>query len=162
MAFIGDTPPDPAAATMLRFAGNCTTNVLVTKLDADHIELELRLTPRRLPHEGSLTINCRWERRGLALTDERCVDLTRSSTPPMVSQGALVAALLDALGLSDTDIDDDEALRATLHNAIVTVRVRLIAVTAMIAGADNGGALRPRGHRLQYVPLIVRFLPVLQ
>ena len=54
----GAVPP-ASAATMLRFAGNCTTAISVTALDAVHIELELRLLPHRLPREGAMPIFCR-------------------------------------------------------------------------------------------------------
>ena len=82
--------------------------------------------------------------------------------PPPAGPGALVRALLDALGRGDIDIDCDTSLRAALHDAVVTARVRLITVNVIVMGTDNDGVMRRRGHRVQYVPLIVRFLPVLQ
>jgi len=85
---IGDALCEPASATLLRFAGNCTATV--------------------------------------------------SATPTLMS------------------------LRAALHDAVVTARVRLVTVTAIVMGADSDSNIRPHGHRVQYVPLIVRFLPVLQ
>jgi hypothetical protein len=120
------------------------------------------MTPRLPPREGSLTVNCLWARRETTLCDRQCVDLSRSSTPPAARPGALVRALLDALGRGDTDIDCDTSLRAALHDAVVTARVRLVSATAIVMGIDSDGVMRRRGHRVQYVPLIVRFLPVLQ
>jgi hypothetical protein len=105
--YIGDAPLEPGSAAWLRFEGNCTAAVSVTALDAVRIGLELQMTPRLPPHEGSLTVNCLWARRGTALFDRQCVDLTRSSTPPPERPGALIRALLDALGRGDTDINCD-------------------------------------------------------
>jgi hypothetical protein len=85
---IGDAPCEPASATLLRFAGNCTATV--------------------------------------------------SATPTLSS------------------------LRAALHDAVVTAGVRLVSITAIVMSADCEGYKGLRGHRVQYVPLIVRFLPVLQ
>ena len=159
---IGDAPCEPHSGTLLRFAGNCTATVSIKELHPARIGLELHMTPKRPPREGSLTVNCQWQRRGTALVDRQCVDLSRSSTPPAARPGALVRALLDALGRGDTDIDCDTSLRAALHDAIVTARVRLVSATAIVMGIDSDGVMRRRGHRVQYVPTIVRFLPVLQ
>jgi hypothetical protein len=159
---IGDAPCEPHSGTLLRFGGNCTATVSIKELHPARIGLELHMTPRLPPREGSLTVNCRWERRGTALVDRQCVDLTRSSTPPTARPDALVRALLDALGRGDTDVDCDTSLRAALHDGVVTARVRLVTVTAIVMGADSDSNIRPHGHRVQYVPLIVRFLPVLQ
>jgi hypothetical protein len=162
ICYIGDAPLESGSAAWLRFEGNCTAAVSVTALDAARIGLELHMTPRLPPREGSLTVNCLWECRGMALADRQCVDLTRSSTPPPARPGALVRALLDALGRGDTDIDCDASLQAALQAAVVTARVRLVSVTAIVMGTDSDGVMRRRGHRVQHVPLIVRFLPVLQ
>jgi hypothetical protein len=160
--YLGDAPCEPHSGTLLRFAGNCTATVSIKELHSARIGLELHMTPKRPPREGSLTVNCLWARRGTTLCDRQCVDLSLSSTPPPARPGALVRALLDALRRSDTDVECDTSLRAALHDAVVTARVRLVTVTAIVMGADSDGNIRPHGHRAQYVPLIVRFLPVLQ
>jgi hypothetical protein len=154
--YIGDAPCEPHSAKLLRFAGNCTATVSVIELHPARMGLERHMTPRLPPREGSLTVNCLWASRGTTLCDRR------SSTPPPARPGALVRVLLDALGRGDTDVDCDTSLRAALHDAVVTARVRLVTVTAIVMGADSDGNIRPHGHRVQYVPLIVRFLPVLQ
>jgi hypothetical protein len=126
----GDAPCEPHSGTLLSFAGNCTTPVSVTELDAARIDLELQMTPRLLPHEGWLTVNCQWQRHGTALVDRQCVDLTRAFTPSLARLGALVRAVLDALGRDDTDIDCDTSLRAARHDAIVKARVRIVSAMA--------------------------------
>ena len=154
--------PPASAATMLRFAGNCTTAISVTALDAVHIELELRLLPRRLPREGAMTIFCRWRRSSTALFDLRHVDLTRSSSPPPERPGALVDALLGALRSASIDASDDDALQAALHGAIVTSRVHLIEDAVLVVDTNSDGVIQAAACRVQPMPVIVRFLPVLQ
>jgi hypothetical protein len=157
-----DDRADPAAPVWPRYAGNCTATVSVTSLDVERIDLELRLTPRCSPRTGSLTIYCPWQRYGTALDDGQGVDLSRSLVSPPARRGALVRALLDALGRGDVDLEHDDALMAALHGAVVAVRVRLVRVNGLVIGVDQAGRLCVRGQREQYMPLIVRFLPLLQ
>jgi len=157
---VADAPSDADAAAVLRFVGNCTTIISVKDLDAERIKLELRLTPRRLPRVGSMTFNCLWQRRGVALTDEQCVDLSRSSDPPVARPGTLTFALLDALGRTEIGIDDDEALYRVLDGSILTTRVRLVAGANLVVSVRSTGE-RTLAFRFRR-PLIVCFLPVLQ
>lgn len=152
----------PNPATITYFSGNCTATISLEEVDAEQITFELFLKSSSAPRESSMAIRCSWKRRGTALCDDQCIDLTRSSKRPSAGPGALIRALLKAIGRSEIDLDDDRQLRGALDGAVLTARVLLQPSLVLVMGADIDGIIRPHGYRLQYTPLIVRLLRVLQ
>lgn len=155
--WIGNALPDTAAATIVCYAGYCTATVSVSCVDRERIELELQLTSSRAPRESSLTIKCRWERFGAGLADGQHVDLSRSPVRP-VGRCALIRALLGAVGRADIDLHTDRQLLKALEGAVVTARVRVDPASRLVFGTDASQVMRPLYYRVEYTPVIVRFL----
>jgi len=174
----------PGGAQWTQYRGRRTATAIVHNVDHDLIRLSFwirkrddpnaplafddalrRATPEMLTRgilPGGLTLNCSWRRRGRELHDRQCVDLRearRAASPP---RGALIYALLVALGRRDVDAREGEVLQRVLHGAAITVDVRLVEAFAYVVDVPIVDGVRSSAMRRQYVPTIIDFLPLIQ